>query len=291
MSLRFLDDKGLYTDYAHYRTHAAWNFDAPKEGALSRHHELCLKSLVVTQSLPYEIWLWMPPESVSRSADVLASLASIPMLKIREYIPEKEARGTVFERRIGILKTGKAALLSDGLRTLALLKYGGFYFDLDVLFLRDLRQLGAIEFFYPWSNQPYGNSAVLRFRAGKNIQRVAARSVHIGTCHPARLYRFADVGRILDDVYVLPTFAFDPAWLSHDGHAAPHPPCSRFNDFFLDETPTTLADFFPASYTYHWHNRWDRTIGGHTLAGQLYEEVAARYARLARTWGSTDDES
>src|SRR5262249_24581147 len=154
-----------------YVFHCYWT------GVLSRHHELSLKSLVVTQSTPYEIWLWMPPESVELNRDALSSLAGIPMLRVREYVPEREATGTAYARRIAILKTGKPPLLSDGLRTLALLKYGGFYFDLDILFLKDLRPLSSIEFFYPWSNQPYGNSALLRFRSeGSNIRRLADRS-------------------------------------------------------------------------------------------------------------------
>lgn len=57
---------------------------------------------------------------------------------------------------------------ADAFRLLITYKYGGLYFDLDVLFLKDFSDLLENSFCYQWEKQPYANTAVL-FLKDKDI--------------------------------------------------------------------------------------------------------------------------
>jgi hypothetical protein len=303
MPLHFLSDLRLYTEYEHYRATFCWPGGGAEpaqrllyhcywSGVLGRHHELSLKSLLLTQSPPYEVWVWMPGEDLERNRDFVASYAGLARLSFREYAPAVEARGTVFERHTALLtdelwprslgrtpRSRRPTAISDGLRLLVLGKYGGVYFDLDTLFLRDLRALCNVCFFYQWSNQPFGSNALSHFHAGAaSIWALAKRSIRLGTCHPAALLRFGELANLPGDVVVFPSFLFDPAWIAHDTGTSINGYCNRFDDFFRASGAVSLAEFFPGSYAYDWHNRWDQPIRPDTLVGRLYDEVTAGFA-------------
>ncbi|MGY0036053.1 glycosyltransferase [Pedobacter sp. NJ-S-72] len=58
---------------------------------------------------------------------------------------------------------------SDAFRFLVLYKYGGLYFDLDVMFLKDFGGLLDSEFCYAWETQPYANSAILNLKRKSDL--------------------------------------------------------------------------------------------------------------------------
>src|SRR5262245_3727775 len=154
MPLVVLDDLRLYRDQAYCLTHFNWS--AEKEdgglllyhcywaGLLTAHHELSLKSLLVTQSPPFEVWLWMPPEDVERNQDFFRLFEGTTSLRVKAWVPADEASGTLFsghldllsgQDRFGPQEWRRALNASNSARLLLLGKYGGLYFDLDTFFL------------------------------------------------------------------------------------------------------------------------------------------------------------
>jgi hypothetical protein len=306
MPLTFMPDPRLYTDYNEFAARFHWPaapssanpilFHCYWSGPLTHHHELSLKSLLVTQSPPFEVWLWMPPESLDLNRSVIDAWSNTPAVKFRAYVPEEEGRGTIFEGHIDLLRDEaptsrfeadqqisqrkqKPRAVADGLRLLVLGNYGGVYFDLDTLFLKDLRPLCSAEFCYQWSNHSYANNAVSHFNAGSPaLNALAERALSMGVCHPAAILAFSELGDLGPDIMVLPSFTFDPVWIAHDTRVPINDYCNSINAFFMAERPVNLASFFPAAYAYHWHNRWKLPFKPGTIVGQLWDEVRARFA-------------
>jgi hypothetical protein len=288
-------DPRLYDDYAAFEA-LDWTLETPVSrpllfhcfwtGLLNELHALSIKSLMITQSPPYEIWLWMPPDDALRNRGFMSSL---PHVVVKEYVPAEESRGTAYEGQ-GALLNGedafgghRASNVANAFRILTLAKYGGVYFDLDVLFLRDIRHLCSVEFCYQWSDQPYGNNAVLHFNAGSPaISALAERSVQIGSCRAKALFIFQDIWTLLDGVYVFPSFLFDPVWIAHDRGEVMNDYCNTFADFFTSEARVGLSTFFPHAYTYHWHNYWDWPIRANTVIGYLRDEVDRLFCARSR---------
>jgi hypothetical protein len=301
MALRFCADQQLYTDYSHYERAFHWNvsgaidstllFHAYWSGRLGPLHHLCLRSLLLTQSPPHEIWLWMPRSDLARNAAFIQSYRSIAHVHFRAYDVRVEARDTVFANRTDLLEdtqllpsrgrpvtpTGPEAI-SDGVRLLVLGRYGGIYFDMDTLFLHDLRPLTSAEFIYQWSDQPCGTNAISHFRQDSvALRSLAERAISSGTCHPATLLRFDALTALPGDTCVLPSFVFDPLWIAHDTGAAIG--CFRsLNDFFTLDVEMPLSAFFPHSYAYDWHNRWHVPIRPDTLIGRFSAEIGSQFA-------------
>lgn len=295
MPLLFLRDRRLYHDSAHFFRRFAWRapggsgallYHCYWAGTLGEHHELCLKSLLVTQSPPFEVWVWMPPEDLARNRDFVDSLSCAPAVRWKAYCPQEEAAGSWFAGHVGLLEDDRPKLparrpaaISDGLRLLVLARYGGIYFDLDTLFLRDLRPLCGVDFIYQWSNQPFGSNALSHFRPGSPaLSALVERSLQLGSCHPAALLRFRELASAPGELMVFPSFLFDPVWIAHDTAVAVNDYCNQFDDFFAHQVPMTMGGFFPGAYAYDWHNRWDTPIRPGTIAGQLRDEVRASFA-------------
>lgn len=293
MPLAFLDELRYYTDYGFYQKHFKWRHRFPRlkklryhcfwSGPVSRYHELCLKSLLITQSPPFEVLFWLPPESIASGGLALEALRTLPHVSIRSYVPQNEATGTAFAAHPELLNADDAVTMSDAFRLLILQKYGGIYFDMDILFLKDLRRLAGVEFFWQWSNQPYGSNAVMHFRKGSiNAQALARRAVRLSTCRPGRLLHLLESQAWPGRVCVFPSFVFSPVWIAHDIGRAINDYCNHMDDFFEASTKVSLRRFFPDAYAYHWHNGWSRPIDPRTIVGQLWKEVDQRFHRRFR---------
>src|SRR6185503_7573624 len=131
MPVAFLDDVRYYTDQRYFARHFRWPrasrpyrkvlYHCFWSGELTQHHELCLKSLLVTQSPPYRIWLWLSGRSTRKALP--RWLRVLPALSVRELHPEREVIGTPFAQRLELLTAGTPSNISDALRLLAMLKY------------------------------------------------------------------------------------------------------------------------------------------------------------------------
>jgi hypothetical protein len=302
MSLVLLGDPRLYTDHAYYREHFRWQTaGAPTgrvvhhlfwSGVFIKHHELCLKSLLLTQSEPWEVWLWMPPETIARNAAFLECLTHLPIV-IKPYVPQQEARDTPFERAMQLLIGASPQHISDGLRLLALWKYGGLYTDIDVLFLRDIRPLLAVELCYQWSFHSWASNSIFNFRHGSAaLEALVERCVRIGSTRSRRSMALEDLRDLPGELHLLPCFVFDPVWIATDSVQVDNPYLNHFNEFFESTMLVDFNRFFPESYAFQWHNRWTREIAPGRVAGQLYEQVNRRFRALCehRRWNDAGDE-
>jgi hypothetical protein len=302
MGLQLIGDPRLYTDHAYYREHFRWPLDGAPIGRvihhliwigpLTKHHELCLKSLLLTQSVPWEAWLWMPSETIAQNAAFLAHLEHLPVV-VKPYVAQAEARGTPFEGAMKLLVSDNPVNVSDGLRLLALWKYGGVYTDLDILFLRDIRPLLAVELCYRWSFHSWANNAIFHFRRGSPaLEALIERCIRIGSARSRRSMALEDLRELPGALHLFPAFVFDPAWIAVDSGTADNPYINSFDEFFDSTVAADLNRFFPESYAYHWHNRWTKPIVRATVAGQFYEQVNRRFRQLCEThrWNHAGDE-
>ncbi len=304
MPLLFHPDRLVYTRYDHWEREFRWSCPAPEvrdllfhgfwTGVLGPYHHICLKSLLLTQSPPYQVWLWMPPRDLERNQAFVEFYRAIDALHFRPYSPEEEARGTVFEGYPALLngeedcrfwqgKTvswpRKPLAMSNVLRLLALGKYGGIYFDMDTLFLRDFRPLCGVDFIYQWSNKPCGTNAISHFvKDAPAVWALAEKGIRRGIFIPPVLLGFSDCRELPGQTYVLPSFLFDPVWIAHDTGVAINGYCNSIDEFFDSTARTGLSGFFPWSYSYDWHNHWDVPIRPGSLVGRLRDELAAVFA-------------
>jgi hypothetical protein len=283
--MKFLPDERLYTSTDHClrflrditdgdgalktpeRYHFYWR------GKFSLKQGFAVKSFLATQELKSaEPWLWLDGEDgYAENTDHPSLRPLLPFIRLKRFDLELESRDTPLEGRPELYAGLRPAARSDFFRVVVLYKYGGIYFDMDMMFLRDLRALlrnGLFqdEFCYQWSSHmPHGNSAVLRLRQrSETAAALLARCAAGGTCHPKHAFGFAE-NRDLD-LLVLPCTFFDPLWPHYDRKdrygAAPF---NRFADFFrrfgfwFRRRPgiQSYRDFFPGAFTYHWHNCWD----------------------------------
>jgi hypothetical protein len=91
------------------------------------------------------------------------------------------------------------------------------------------------------------------------------------------IFRLLILGKYRGIYFDFPVFLFDPAWIANDTGNPISSYCNNFDDSFTKETPMTLAMFFPGSYAYHWHNRWDTPIHRDTIIGHIYDEVDLKF--------------
>ena len=120
--------------------------------------------------------------------------------------------------------------LADHVRLLLLWRYGGVWLDADAVPLRDFAPLldatRGRPFAYRWSNQPMLNNAVLYSPRPKHPALRALfrcwRRGGVPTFAAATLHRCCKLApSCATSLLVLPSAAFDPAWLAHDRRDAP----------------------------------------------------------------------
>jgi hypothetical protein len=157
-----------------------------------------------------------------------------------------------------------------------LYKYGGLYFDLDVMFLKNLGALLNTEFCYAWEAQKYANSAVLNIKCKSDVSTyMLLKSIQKGSALPWEIFQYADLQ--LKNLYVLPSAFFDPVW---QGLVEEEHPFTDFSKFFIpfnDDFPnkfniSSYKEFFPGCYAYHWHNQWDVTEYDNSFFGIFNKE-------------------
>jgi hypothetical protein len=162
---------------------------------------------------------------------------------------------------------------SDFFRHAVLYRHGGVYFDLDVLFLKPIRIPG--EWAYEWSLSNCANTALLQLRSGsETASKLIGRGIRIGSFYPMDLYRYNALREERITISVHPCEWFDPAWKTHDSGVTANDYCNCFDDFFGRDVE--IERFFPNSYCYHWHNRWDRSISARSTAGRFWREHVSR---------------
>lgn len=150
------------------------------------------------------------------------------------------------------------SLYSDIVRYLLLYNYGGVWFDLDCLFLRNFNSLfnnfGNNICVYQWENANFPNGAIYISLEPKSI-KMQNNILFIFERNRGWGFQEANLTYDLDlDLLVLPCSWFDASWISN-------PLNLSFNDFFTNTTiDYTFDNFFKGAFVYHWHNRWNNII-------------------------------
>lgn len=279
--MKFLEDKKLYSDTDYCLDHLQKVRYAPGVsdkkmifhtywyGEISAKQLLSIKSFLTTQDLTkYSLWLWLDIEGGYKTYTKNKFLKPvIPFIKVMPYDPEHLIRNTPLKHRSDLVNTKRLlSARANYFRLLVLYKYGGAYFDLDMLFLRNMSGLinsYPDDFCYQFSNFQYANNAFLKIRQESPALLQLFEIVdkwNSGHSWHIFLFKHKQI-----DLLVLPCVFFDPLWLHNDGvDKATQVPFDSFSDFFepvkrTNEKPfeeTLINNFFPGAFAYHWHNNW-----------------------------------
>lgn len=248
--------------------HAYWY------GELGRKQIFSLKSFLATQNIDIvEVWLWLDSKNGFEHYSENEMLQMLlPYLAVKRYDPVSEIMHTPFAKcKEMMTQEHNLAARADAFRVLMMYKYGGLYFDLDVMFLRDFHQLFlGDEFVYAWERQPFANSALMYCRKGSYITTsIVRKAIQKRSCLPWVLFRYDD--RQMDYLMVYPCCFFDPLWMGvQEGMSI-----KSYSDLFCDKNELTspkvvsFRDFFPGSYAFHWHNMWNSEIDDNSYFAQF----------------------
>lgn len=308
--MRRLPDATLYTnidaclDYCRALPAAPMSTDTPPtpvhffwRGKFSAKTAFGLRSFLATQDLartPAVLWLEDATE-FSRAAHNPHLAPLLPLIELRHFDVVREIEDTPFASSAWVLDTDNAPAASDVARLVILYRHGGIYSDLDAVFLRDLAPLLRLtadaEFGFQWSGEPRGTHAFIRLHAGSPVANTLMERANLArSVHSTALLSYRDP---LPEFLVLPAAFFSPLWLQVDGHdRSRFAPFARFADFFrrfrwwfqADPARSSVANFFPGAFTYHWHGRWALREFRDSYAGLLDAEfnrrLRARYPTL-----------
>lgn len=218
-----------YLDVLQY--HCVWF------GDLHDHHILCLASLFATQQNP-SVTLWTDEESYSKLAPLLRIFSSYQ-----------------FAIRIGKFKENTSYQLvifrADKWRLQILKQYGGVYFDLDIVFFKDVSwfaNYGPIVQEGFASEKIFNNAIMYYPRQHPGIEywlsKIGDNTFDWGTVF--------SVQKMSDDTFgasMLPNSVSDRAW---------HETNPEFDLFF--EPNGMTHEYMGDSFLYHWHNRWSKSV-------------------------------
>jgi len=234
-------------------------------GTITRKQIASINSYLKTQDLDTtELWVWLDYLTYSTEIQKIPTHNTI---KVMAYNPVVEADETLFKGKQFINHIKYIKFRSDIARLMILYKYGGLYFDLDMLLLRDMKPLLHLEFCYTWSYLKAGNNAILRFSKGSHrLIKLMHRyyqflepynsgfNFNVSMTH-THLYNESL------DILCLPCAMFDPVWALFDSKTkSKYSKLNNFDDFFK-ETDEDISKFFNNQiYAYHWHSRNDYII-------------------------------
>ena len=234
-------------------------------GAIGRKQVASIESLLATQkNYNFEVWLWIDEETKNLNGQENAYLESIrPLIQIKYYNPRTVKTVKDFSKVYYLFEDNKnLARRADGFRLYALHEFGGFYFDLDIMFLRDMKNLLlGPEFVYAWERQMYANNAIIYFRKNSYINEYIGKKIRrIHSTQPWALFDYKD--KKLKSLRLIPATVFDPIW-NNDSETFP---IHRFEEFFSKtQEVEKIGEIFPFSYAYHWHNHWNDEINESSL--------------------------
>ena len=233
-------------------------------GKLGRKQIFSIKSFLCTQNLERcRLILWLDAYNGYEFHTQNPLLQPIlNQIEVKAYDPIAEIEDTPWENHSAIVdRPYNSPKRSDAFRYLILYKYGGVYFDLDIMFLEDFGQILSKEFCYAWETEPYANSAVFYFKPESVISEyLLFKVIAVKTVIPMGILNYSDYN--LKNLFVFPCAFFDPLWQGLSLSNIPFNEDIKFFTPFSDEFKNHLnidsfKDFFPGCYTFHWHNQWN----------------------------------
>lgn len=247
-----LDLKGECTDEIIF--HCYWN------GILNEKHLYSIQSCYHFNK-KHKIILWLENNFPNEYNTIIKKYA-----EIRQFSLNDEVKNTEFIRCITY--SNELTFYSDLARCLLLYNYGGVWFDLDCLFLRSFDPL-LCNFkndicVYQWENQNYPNNAIFFSQHRKSakmkkvIEFIMNRNYGWGFQQSMLTYDLPV------DLLVLPCSWFDAGWICQP----------NFSDFFVNtDNQYSFENFFPGSFCYHWHNKWNDKIEDNSIINQLIKII------------------
>lgn len=231
-------------------------------GKITRKQILCIKSYLATQNLERtKLWVWLDEDTYHSEKENITTHKNI---LVKKYAPNYESENTPLQHKDYVNQTKYLKFRSDLARLIFLYKYGGLYYDLDMILLKDLMPILDLEFCYQWSVEPKGNNGILRLKKqslickyimDKYILELKKRSFFLGF----NIHIFNSSNNIL----CLPCVFFDPVWVLEDTKTtSKYSKLDRFDNFFkTTKEQVDIKNFFGGLiYAYHWHSRNDSVI-------------------------------
>lgn len=247
--------------------HVFWN------GLLNRKQLTCINSYLCTQNLKNSVlWIWLDGlnsnDIIKRNRDLInITYGTIVNIQIKLYDSSAEADETLFENYKHLNNSTNLKFRSDIARIIILYKYGGLYFDLDMILLKDMSPLLHLEFCYSWSYLNKGNNGLLRlFKGSQNCLDLMDK--YLNTVSPFGLNGqkfFLGYNQYIFDetinLFCLPSTMFDPVWLLFDkGENSKYSKLNNLDGFFKSTDENINTFFNNQIYAYHWHSRNDFNI-------------------------------
>ena len=237
------------------------------QGKVGEKQIFSIKSFICTQNMDYFIiYIWLDKQSFDESKKNILLQKLLNQYSNKIFIKcwdiDKEIKDTPANKykHFFHFKGKPLPAIADDFRLIALYKYGGLYFDLDVMFCKDFIPLIMQgEFVYAWEKQPFANSAILFLnKKSYNAEYILKKVCKIKSSQPWAIFKYADTK--LKHLIVYPCCMFDPLWNGYTEGM----PIKNFEDFFKgfsnelkkDEKINSYKDFFNGIYAYHWHNQW-----------------------------------
>lgn len=144
-ALNFLKNKNeKITESKKIKCHAYWY------GEINEKHIFSIKSLLCAQKNS-EVYLWIDKATFNKNKKnkFLKEIEKLIYIYIYIYEDKIQIKDTPFEKYKDLfLQNSNLPARADAFRLLIPYKYGGLYFDLDVLFLKDFSDLLENSFCY-----------------------------------------------------------------------------------------------------------------------------------------------
>lgn len=225
-------------------------------GSISDLHLMCLESLNETHP-NCTVLFWTP-----NAWEVQGSFSWIKIkrlfkdrIKLQEVTYEhfKEANFPSFFSQYSILTQIKTtdsykhnlAYASDIIRFVVLYLYGGVWFDMDILFLKNFDCIKMKRFVSQWGTDPCGNAAILKLEKGHDL--IQKLKNYPKPFYPTTSFRLEnDI-----DLTIIPSTFFDIHWQTPTDLIS----FKTWDEFFQQEELNLPKQI----YAYHWHNRWEKT--------------------------------
>ena len=223
------------------------------------------------------IVVWTDDAGLHRTnASLLSQFAQLEGVELRLLDIHEEAKGSPIQNS-NVLHVSGATLLSfysDVVRYALLHRYGGVWFDLDILWLRPIDPL-LLTFdtrimVYSWQAEGYPNGAVFISLQSRSAQLASA--IHF-ILSRRRGFGFQEAALTYDlplDFLVLPCSWFDPGWQLN-------PLGSVWRQFILSRPSSlqrcTWDNFHAGAFAFHWHNQWTDPINATSCMSDLQRDL------------------
>lgn len=191
--------------------------------------------------------------------------------EIKYFSLQTEIDNTIFLQNKKLFYNKELAWYSDVVRYLLLYNYGGIWFDLDCLFLRNFDPL----FYnfkneicaYKWITQQHPNGAIF-ISLEKKSEKMKQNIEFI--INKNKGWGFQEAFLTFDlpmNLLILPCNWFDGGWLNNPYNIIR-------NDIFLyTDIKYTFDNFFKGSFCFHWHNSWNCIIDNNSIIMQLVKII------------------